>query len=167
VSIDGERPPCRQKIYHELIAPPSGCPTHLVIDQSGQWQVIEEICEELPDVGISILSQTLVVESVNLGDLTTLVVSSQNGYSVSISKLESNEQGNRFDGVVSSINVVSHEEVIRIGRVTADSEEFRQIVLNVSHIVERYIHMKSSRGTYELTVNITTYSDGTSDWLDV
>ena len=36
----------------------------LTFDYSSQWQVIEELSESFPDIGISILSQALIVEAV-------------------------------------------------------------------------------------------------------
>lgn len=49
--------------------------THLVLDESGERQVVEQVCEELPDVGVSVLSEALVVKAIDLGDLTRLMVS--------------------------------------------------------------------------------------------
>lgn len=43
---------------------------YLVVDQGGQRQVIEEIREVFPDIRITVLAQALVVETVNLGDLS-------------------------------------------------------------------------------------------------
>ena len=78
VSIEGDRPPCKQKIYHHQLNPEPlqrirG--TYLRINQSGQWQIIKQVCKEFPDVGIPIFPQTLVVESIDLGNLSRLVIS--------------------------------------------------------------------------------------------
>lgn len=43
---------------------------NLVVDQSGERKVIEEVGEVFPDVRIAILAQALVVEAVNLGNLS-------------------------------------------------------------------------------------------------
>lgn len=59
----------------------------LAFDDSGQWQVIEEFSECLPHIRISILSQTLVVETVHLSDLSGFMVTSENGQSISESDL--------------------------------------------------------------------------------
>ena len=52
--------------------------THLAVNECGEWQVVEEIGEVLPDVRVAVLAQTLVIEAVDLRDLTTLVVAAQN-----------------------------------------------------------------------------------------
>ena len=38
----------------------------LAVDQSRQWQVVEQIREVLPHVGVAVLSQTFVVKTINL-----------------------------------------------------------------------------------------------------
>lgn len=49
---------------------PSVQAEYLVVDKCSQGQVIEEIREIFPDIRIAVLSETLVVESVYLGNLT-------------------------------------------------------------------------------------------------
>lgn len=41
----------------------------LSVHQCGQRQVVEQVCEVLPDVGVAVLPQALVVEAVDLRDL--------------------------------------------------------------------------------------------------
>jgi hypothetical protein len=49
----------------------------LTIDQSSQRKVVEQVDEILSDVGVSVFSETLVVESVHLSDLAGLVIAAQ------------------------------------------------------------------------------------------
>ena len=41
---------------------------NLVLDDGGEGKIIEEICESSPNIGGTVLSHTLVVETVNLGN---------------------------------------------------------------------------------------------------
>jgi len=60
---------------------------------------------------------------------------------VSETDFESDEEGDGFDGIVTSVYVISHEEVICVGRVSAYTEEFLEVV--------------------ELAVDVAANSDGT------
>ena len=138
VSIEGERPPCKQKIWQIEIRVQRKSPrssggerfsAHLIVDQSSQGKVVKQVGKELPDVGIPVFPQALVVKSIDLSNLSTFVVPSENGNSITITEFQSDEKGDGLDGVVSSVDVVSHEKVVGIGRVSSNAEQFREIVL--------------------------------------
>lgn len=119
----------------------------LLIDEGGKGEIVEEICEVLPYVGIAVLSETFVVETVDLRDLTGFVVATEDCDSLRVSDFESNEQGNSLYGVVSSINVVTHEKIVGIWVGTTDSEQLHQIM--------------------KLTVDITADCDRAFHWLNI
>lgn len=128
----------------------------LVVDESGEGEIIEEIGKVLPDISITVLAKALVVEAVDLGDLARLVVASEDGNSFGVSNLERDEEGDRLDRVVTSVDIVSckqpdvlesrlswspaealrsegrgchtHEEIIGIGVGTANLEQLHKIV---------------------------------------
>ena len=79
----------------------------LVVDKGREGQVVEEVGEVLPDVGIAVLPQALVVEAVDLGNLARLVVATKNGDALGVADLEGDEQGYCLDGVVASVDVVT------------------------------------------------------------
>ncbi len=95
----------------------------LIIDQGSQWQVVEEVGKVLPDICVAVLPQALVVETIYLSDLSRFVVSSQNCDPVAVSDLERYEQCHSLNRVVSTVNVVTHEEIVGVGRVTTDAEK--------------------------------------------
>lgn len=104
--------------------------TNLVVDQSRQGQIIEQVREKLPNVGIPILSQTLVVKPIDLGDLPRLVVTPEDGHSISVTEFQGDEQGDRLDRVVASVDVITHEEIVGVGGVASDAEELGEVVLS-------------------------------------
>jgi len=119
----------------------------LAVDQRRQRQVIEQIREVLPHVGVAVLPQTLVVKTVHLGDLATLVVASQDGYSVFVADFEGDEESDGLHRIVASIHVIAHEQVIRIRTLTAYLEQLHEVV--------------------KLAMDIAADGDGTSDFLHV
>ena len=48
----------------------------LVVDQSGEGEIVKEVCEELPHVCVAVLSEAFIVEAIDLCDLARLVVAS-------------------------------------------------------------------------------------------
>jgi len=91
-------------------------------NDGGQRQVIEQACEILPNIGISVLSQALIIKSIDLGDLLTLVITSQDGNSVWVPNFESDEKSHGLNRVVTSIDVISHEKVVVIRQSTTNFE---------------------------------------------
>lgn len=79
----------------------------LVVDEGGQREVVEEVGEVLPDVGVAVLSEALVVEAVDLGDLAGLVVATEDGDAGGVSDLEGDEEGDGLDGVIATIDIVT------------------------------------------------------------
>lgn len=79
----------------------------LVVDESGEWEIVEEVGEVLPNVRVSVLAEALVVESVDLGDLTGLVVSTEDSDALWVADLKGNEEGDSLNGVVSTVDIVA------------------------------------------------------------
>ena len=80
----------------------------LVINEGGKGEIIEQIREELPNIGIAVLSEAFIVETINLRNLARLVISTQDRNTGWVSYLEGNEESNGFYGVVTSINIITY-----------------------------------------------------------
>jgi len=92
------------------------------LDQGTQGEIVEHFGEVAPDVRITVLPDGLVVETVHLGGGSALVVTSGEGDPIGVPNLQSEEEGYTFDTEESSIDVVSEEEVIGLGRFSSDFE---------------------------------------------
>lgn len=79
----------------------------LILNQRREGEVVEEVGEILPNVCIAILAQAFVVKAVDLSNLTRLVVTTKDGYSLRIANLESYKQGDSFDRKVATVNIVT------------------------------------------------------------
>lgn len=63
----------------------------LVVDEGREREEVEDVGKVFPDIRVSVFSQALVVEAVDLRDLPRLVVSSQDRDALWVSNLESNK----------------------------------------------------------------------------
>lgn len=115
----------------------------LAIDNCRKAEIIEDLGAVSPNGYASILPETFVVETVDLGDLAGFVIPSNQGYSVGIPNLKSQEEKKRLDRVESSVDKVAHEKVIRIGDIAAHFEELFEVVklpVNVSANCDRRVN---------------------------
>ena len=112
-------------------------------DDGSKWEEVEKGGKILPNFGISILSKALVIESVYLSDLLGLVITTQNGDSLRVSDLHGHEQRNGLDGIVASINVVTHEQVVVIWDLPTNLKELLEVM--------------------ELPMDVTTYGNWSSN----
>ena len=97
---------------------------NLIFDDSCQRQVVKEVRQVLPDISIAVLSETLIVEAIDLCDLTTFMVTAENRDAFLKSYFKTDEKCDGLHRVVSTIDIITHEEVISIGRSPTDFEKF-------------------------------------------
>lgn len=86
--------------------------THLVFNEGGEGEVVEKVSEESPNVGVAVFPQALVVKAIDLRDLSGFVISTEDGDTVAVPQLESDEERDGLDRVVASVDVVTHKEVV-------------------------------------------------------
>ena len=101
---------------------------NLILDDSCERQIVEEVGEVLPHVGVAVLAEALVVEAVDLGDLSALVVASQDSDSLLEAHFETDEQRDRLDTVVAAVNVVPHEQIVSIRTAPTNLEQLHEVV---------------------------------------
>mmetsp|Transcript_25081 Transcript_25081/g.45376 ORF Transcript_25081/g.45376 Transcript_25081/m.45376 type:complete len:216 (+) Transcript_25081:402-1049(+) len=130
---------------------------YLVLDDGREGEVVEDFGAVPPDVYAAELAEALVVEAVDLGDLSALVVAADEGDAIGIAYLQSEEEEEGFDAVVAAVDEVSEEEVVFVGTFTSDFEEFDQVVelaVDVSaylrlHVMRRAFFTWRLIGQYE------------------
>ena len=96
----------------------------LIFNDSCQRKVVKEVRQVLPDVGIAVLSETLVIKAINLCDLSTFMITAENRDAFLKAYFEANEKCDGLNGVISAIDIITHEKVVSIGRASTDLEEF-------------------------------------------
>lgn len=98
------------------------------IHKGADGKKIEHVDTLLPDVGSAVLPHALVIKTVHLGDLPALVVSTKKRNAVGVEDLQRKQEQKRFDAVVASVDIIAHEEVVRIRTFASDKEQLLQIV---------------------------------------
>ena len=88
---------------------------NLVLDHRSKRQQIEQIGIVLPDVGIAVFTEALIIETVDLCNLARLVISTEDSDAVLEANLERHEQSHRLDRIVAAVHIVAHEEIVRVG----------------------------------------------------
>ena len=101
---------------------------NLIFYSRRQRQEIEQICIVFPHICIAIFAQTLIIEPINLCDLSGLVIASQDGDPVLEPHFQGHKEGNSLDWIVTSVDVVSHEEIISVRRFASNFEKFHEVV---------------------------------------
>ncbi len=85
-----------------------------VFHNRGEGEEVEEVSVLLPHVGAAVLPHALVIKTIHLRDLPGLVISAKNGYAIGPAKLKSHQQTNALHGIVTSVDVVAHEQVVGV-----------------------------------------------------
>lgn len=98
----------------------------LLIDDRGDRQAIKAIREGLPKLDV-ISSFALVVEAVYPVYAGALVIAAQQEKVLRILDLVRQQQAYRLQGLLTSVDVVAQEQVVRLGREATVFEEPQQI----------------------------------------
>lgn len=99
--------------------------SNLSVDQRGERQVVEQVCEVLPHVGVAVLPQALVVEAVDLRDLPRLVVPSQDGDSLLETNLNRRKKKKNLSDICINTFTTRKLEFMKLFITSADSDPQR------------------------------------------
>lgn len=90
----------------------------------------------------------LELEGKVIGQVATLVVSSQEPQRLGVVNLQGPEVEDTFDTEVATVDIVAQEEVSRLGRVASNFKQLHQIVVLTMHITthgNRGVHLEKIR----------------------
>lgn len=91
-------------------------------------QQIENTTAVLPSVHIAIFCQTLIVKTINLGDLSAFVVAPQQRDFIRIFRFQRQQSGKRLQTVIPPIHKIPQENVICIGHLAPFTKQLFQII---------------------------------------
>jgi hypothetical protein len=101
---------------------------NLLVDDSSDRKAVEAVGESLPQLDV-IATLALVVESINTVDRGALVVASKDEEVFGVLDLVGEEQADSLKRLLSSVDVITKEEVVGLGREATVLEESEKIVV--------------------------------------
>jgi len=101
---------------------------NFVINDGSQSEVIEDGRAVPPHIGRTVLSEALIVEAVHLGNLSALVVASNQSDSFGVSYLQCQQKQEGLHTVVTSVHEITHKKVVGVWALASNFEEFLEIV---------------------------------------
>jgi hypothetical protein len=104
-----------------------------LVDESSDGETIETVSESLPQLDV-IATLALIVKSVNTINGCALVVATEEEEVLRVLDLVGQEEAHGLEGLLATINVITQEEIVGIGRETAIFEKSEQIVVLPVHI---------------------------------
>ena len=82
-------------------------------------KVVEYLNTVLPWVCISILADAFVVESIDSGDLSSLVITSQEGDTIWPFKFKAHQHFKCLNRIVATIDKIAHKYVVRVWHLSS------------------------------------------------
>jgi hypothetical protein len=101
---------------------------NLTLHQGTKRKIVKEICKDLPDIGVAVLPETLVVEPIDLCDLPAFVVSSQQRQPTRILDFETKKEADGLHGIKPSVHVITQKQIVGKRQIASDFKKLNQIV---------------------------------------
>lgn len=120
---------------------------NLVLNDGCDWQVVKGIGEQLPHLWATIGSHAFIKEAIDLRDLATLVVSSQDSDALLKADFVQEHQRHRLHGVVAAVHIVPQEQIVGLWQWTSNAKQLFEV--------------------QELAVDVSANGDRATNWLAV
>ena len=106
---------------------------NLLVDDGSDGKAVEAIGESLPKFDV-VPSLALIIEAVDSVDRCALVVASEQEEVLRVLDLVGEEEANGLERLLSSVNVISKEEIVGLRGETAILEESQEVIILAMHI---------------------------------
>ena len=100
----------------------------LLVDDGSDGQAVEAISESLPKLDV-VSSLALIVETVDAVDGSALVVTAENEEVLGVLDLVCQQKADGLERLLATVDVVTEEEVVGLGREAAVFEETEKVVV--------------------------------------
>ena len=98
------------------------------LNEGGEGDVVENLGAISPHINRAVFPETFVVEAIDLRDLSTFVVASDERDAVRVSDFEGEQQQEGLHRVEATVHEVPHEEVVGLGALATHFKQLDQVV---------------------------------------
>lgn len=119
----------------------------LVVDESSNGETVETVGETLPQAHV-VSSLALIVEAVNTVDRSAFVIASEEKEVELVFELVGKEKAYGLYAPLTTINVVSEEQVIcswRVAAVLKQPQEVWKLTMNITANLDRSLELEEIR----------------------
>lgn len=106
---------------------------NFLVNKSCNWKTVEHVGENFPEFD-SVSSLALIVEPINAVDLGALVITSKQEEVLGILDFVAQKKTDCFNALLSSVDVVTQEQVVSFRREAAVLKKTKQVVVLPMHI---------------------------------
>jgi len=120
---------------------------NLLVDNGCYWQAVEAVCKCLPQLNV-VTAFAFVIEPVNPVNAGALMVSAQDEKVLGVLDLVGEQQADRLQRLLSSIDIVSQKQIIGLGWETTVLEEAEQVVvlsMDITADFDRCLQLQEDR----------------------
>lgn len=101
---------------------------NFVVDHCSKSQIVEHFSAGSPDIERAVLSDALVIESVNLCDKPGFMVSPEQRYSIFVPDFQCKKQQESLNAISTPVNIITHEDIVGIRGKATDFKQFEQVI---------------------------------------
>lgn len=91
---------------------------HFILYDGSEWQIIEYVCAVSPNIQRLILSETLVIETIDLCDLSTLVIPPNQSDPIRIPDFKGKKQQKCLNTVEAPVDKIPQKQVVNMRDIT-------------------------------------------------
>lgn len=100
----------------------------LLVDDGGNGEAVEAVGECLPQLDV-VAALALIIKAIDAVDGSTLVVSAEDKEVFGVLDLVRKQQADSLQRLLATVDVVTQEQVVGLGRKAAIFEEAQQVVI--------------------------------------
>lgn len=130
----------------------------LLVNDGGNGQAVEAVGKSLPQLDV-VASLALIVETVDTVDGGTLVVTAKDEEVLGVLDLVRQQKADSLEGLLATVDVVTKEEVVGLGRESTVLEEAEKVVVLAVNVTADLSPRLVSFQIHQL-IPKTSYLDG-------